>query len=307
MTMPNRAHLRRAAFGLAVICGMLVMSPAAASRTRAQSPAPTAGEPPLTFEVSSIKLNHAADNRVGIRFAPGRFTATGVPLKMLITLAYNVRPFQVSGGPNWINTDKYDIDAKMPDGLDDQLKNLPDDQRRAKYDSLVQSLLADRFQLKVSHETKEGPVYNLEVAKNGPLIHESKAGDLGDNGIKGPDGKPIHGNFMRMMPGELVGTAVPIQFLAQELSMQTGRKVIDQTGLKGNYDFDLKWSPDPGMMGGDPPGAGPGPGSDAGPPPDASGPSIFTALQEQLRLKLESSKGPIEMLVIQSVEKPSEN
>lgn len=318
MTMQFFRHLRRAGFGLAMTSGILVLGLAGPSRTTAQSPASAATEPPLAFEVATIKENHDVQNRVGIRFAPGRFTATGIPLKMLITFAYNVRQFQISGGPNWINTEKYDIDAKEPDGLEDQLKNLPDNERREKMDQLIRSLLADRFQLKVSHETKEGPVYNLVVAKNGPLIHEAKPDDNNPNAMKGPDGKPVHGNFMRMGRGELQAQGVAIEFLATNLSQQLGRKVVDQTGLKGNYDFTLKWTPDQGpggpggpggMMeagpGGPPPGAGPG--GDAPPPPDASGPSIFTALQEQLGLKLESAKGPVEMLVVVSVEKPSEN
>jgi uncharacterized protein (TIGR03435 family) len=111
--------------------------------------------------------------------------------------------------------------------------------------------------------------------------------------------------MMGMGPGELNGQGVPIQFLTQALAQRVGRTVLDQTGLKGNYDFTLKWTPEqggPGMMGG-PPGAGPGP--DAPPPPDPNGPSIFTAVQEQLGLKLEPTKGPVETLVIDHVEKPS--
>ncbi len=320
MTMPPPVNFRRATFSLTIASGILALGLGGTSRTPAQSPASPATDAPLAFEVSSIKVNHSADNRMGVRFSPGRLTATGIGLKFLIANAYNVRPFQISGGPNWINTEKYDIDAKMPDGLDAELEKLPMDQRREKMSQLMQSLLADRFQLKVSHQTKEGPVYNLVVAKNGPLIHEAKPPVDTPDAPKGPDGKPIPRNFMRMMPGDLSGQAVPIEFLAQQLSMQTGRKVIDQTGLKGSYDFELKWSPEPGpggMMGGGPagggppgggpPGAGPGPGPDGGAPPDASGPSIFTALQEQLGLKLDSAKGPVDMLVIDHVEKPTEN
>ena len=115
-----------------------------------------------------------------------------------------------------------------------------------------------------------------------------------------------------MLPGQLDGQGISLQFVVQNLSQQLGRTVLDQTGLKGNYDFNLKWTPDPGaggMMGG-PPGGGPpggGPGPDAPPPPDPNGPSIFTALQEQLGLKLESTKGPVEIIVIEHVEKPSED
>ena len=115
---------------------------------------------------------------------------------------------------------------------------------------------------------------------------------------------------MRMLPGQLDGQGISMQFVAENLSQRVGRTVLDQTGLKGNYDFTLKWTPDPGMGGGPgmmpaPPGGGPAP--DAPPPPDPNGPSIFTALQEQLGLKLESTKGPVEIIVIEHVEKPSED
>jgi uncharacterized protein (TIGR03435 family) len=251
--------------------------------------------------------------RMGIRFMPGRFVSTGSTVRQLITLAYNVRDFQVSGGPNWIGTEKYDIDAKEPDALADELSNLSPEQRREKMGLLLQSLLADRFGLKVSHGSKELPVYALVVAKNGPKIHEAKPGDTYPNGIKTPDGRVLgHGGMMGMMPGQLTGQGVPVKFLVQTLSQQLGRTVLDQTGLQGNYDFTLKWTPDPsmgGMMAG-PPGGGPpggGPGPDAPPPPDASGPSIFTAVQEQLGLRLESTKGPVEIIIVEHVEKPSEN
>ena len=311
-----------AAVGMAGVVGILVFGLFDAAQLRGQSPPPAAAPLPstpaaaspstpaaaLSFEVASIKPNRSGDMRMGIRFMPGRFTTTGATVSQLITLAYEVRDFQVSGGPSWISSDRYDIDAKEPDALAEELEKLPPDQRREKMGLLLQSLLVDRFGLKVSHGTKEFPVYALVVGKNGPKIQEAKPGDTYPNGMKGPDGRALgHGGMMRMGPGELTGQGVPIQFLAQNLSGQLGRTVLDQTGLKGNYDFTLKWTPDqggPGMVSG-PPGAGPGP--DNPPPPDASGPSIFTAVQEQLGLKLESAKGPVEIIIIDHVEKPSEN
>ena len=243
--------------------------------------------------------------RLGIMFQPGRFTTTGATVKQLIALSYDVRDFQVTGGPSWISSDKFDIDAKEPDGLSDELEKLSLDQRHEKMGMLIQSLLADRFALKVSHATKDLPVYALVVAKGGPKLQAAKADDTNPNGMKDPDGHPLgHGNFMRLGLGELEGQSVPVTFLAQELARQLGRNVLDQTGLKGSYDFTLKWAPDPSSMammqgppgGGPPPGAGPAP--DSGSPPDASGPSIFTAVQEQLGLKLESTKGPVDILII---------
>ncbi|MGO8817156.1 MAG: TIGR03435 family protein [Terriglobia bacterium] len=284
-----------------------------AAPLRGQSPTPAAA-PATSFEVASIKPNHSGDMRIGIMFQPGRFTTTGATAKQLIALAYDVRDFQVTGGPSWIGSDKFDIDAKEPDGFSDELAKLPPDQRRGKMGLLIQSLLADRFGLKVSHATKDLPVYALVVAKGGPKLQAAKADDTNPNGMKGPDGHPLrHGNFMRLGLGELEGQSVPVTFLAQELARQLGRNVLDQTGLKGSYDFTLKWAPDPSSMammqgppgGGPPPGAGPAP--DSGSPPDASGPSIFTAVQEQLGLKLESTKGPVDILIIDHVQQPSEN
>jgi uncharacterized protein (TIGR03435 family) len=174
----------------------------------------------------------------------------------------------------------------------------------------MQALLADRLKLKLSHDSKELPVYALVVAKNGPKLQEAKPGDTYPNGIKAPDGKPAGGaGMMRMGPGQLTGQGLPMESLAQLLSEQLGRTVLDKTGLKGKYDFTMTWTPDPneGMMR---MGPGPGPG---GPPnndaalPDSSGPSLFTAIQEQLGLKLDSTKGPVDILVVDHVEKPSEN
>ena len=156
----------------------------------------------------------------------------------------------------------------------------------------LQALLADRFQLTLHHETKEQPVYALVIGKNGSKLQESQSKQ--------------EGRHMMMGRGELNGEGVPLDMLVSNLSRQVGRPVIDRTGLKGNYDFKLQWTPDPGQSGG-PMGGPPPPGVEAPPPPDPNGPSIFTAVQEQLGLRLESQKGPVDLIVIDRVEKPSEN
>ncbi|MFZ0962683.1 MAG: TIGR03435 family protein [Terriglobia bacterium] len=299
--------LRQAAV-LAMVAGAIIVSLANSPRIGARSPPPAAAAPP-SFEVASIKPNRSGDMRMGIRFQPGRFTTSGSTVKQLIGLAYDVRDFQVTGGPSWISSDRFDIDAKEPDGYTEELQKLTQDQRREKMGLLIQSLLADRFQLKVSRATKELPLYALVVAKNGPKIQQAKPGDTYPNGFKRPDGRPVGGGgMMSMGPGQFTGQGVPITFLVQQLAQQLGRNVLDQTGLAGNYDFTLKWTPDQtpmGMAPGPPPG-GPAP-DNAPPPPDASGPSIFTALQEQLGLKLESTKGPVDILVIDHIAQPTEN
>lgn len=176
------------------------------------------------------------------------------------------------GGPSWIESEKYDIDAMEVDSL---------------AGATVQRLLADRFRLTLHHETKELPVYALVIEKNGPKLQEAKPGvgiSSDGRGYARPGGI-FWGEEQR--PGstrrELTGYATPITLLVDALSIRLGRPVLDQTGLKGNYKFNLHWTP------------------------DASGPSIFTALHEQLGLDLESTKGPVEILVIDHIEKPSEN
>jgi uncharacterized protein (TIGR03435 family) len=229
----------------------------------------------------------------------GGFRASGMTVKMLLTQAYDVREFQVSGGPSWINTERYDITAKSEhsdeaQSLPDDPRKMTDEQRKTVSDQMrerLRALLAERFQLTIHRETKEQSVYALVVGKGGSKLKESETKEG-----TGPRG------MMRMGRAQLSGQGVPLQMLTQSLSSQLGRPVIDRTGLKGNFDFKLEWTPDPGQ-----PAAMPANGPDAPPPPDPNGPSIFTALQEQLGLRLESQKGPVEMLVIDKVEKPSEN
>ncbi|HUA19398.1 MAG TPA: TIGR03435 family protein [Bryobacteraceae bacterium] len=252
------------------------------------------------FEVASIKLNKSADGRIMIRPAPGgRFTATGIPMRFLITEAYRIKDFQLSGAPSWLLSERYDIEAKA-DG------NPSFDTMRV----MLQTLLEDRLKLKYHHETKEMAVYNLVVAKPGKL-HEAE-GDCGPRpqGLPPPlePGKmpspPCGGMFM--FPGHISGQKVPMSQLVDILSRFSGRIVIDQTNLTAKYDIDLQYTPDPGQFPGPPPGGGP-PGAPPLPPVDPNGPSLFTALQEQLGLKLESQKGQVEMIVIDHVERPSEN
>ena len=261
--------------------------------------------PPLTFEVASVKPSATDDRRTMIQIQPGGGLRTGgTSLKMLLTFAYDVREFQITGGPGWINTDRFDIVAKAErsagaENPPDDPRKMTEQQRKTVGDQMrerLRALLAERFQLTLHRETKEQSVYALVVAKGGPKLQQAQA--MEGTGPRGP--------MMRMGRGELSGQGVELEMLTRTLSSQLGRTVIDRTGLKGNFDFKLTWTPDPGQSA-TPLGGGPPPGADAPPPPDPNGPSVFTALQEQLGLRLESQKGPVEMLVIESVAKPSEN
>src|SRR5215467_12644525 len=184
--------------------------------------------PPLTFEVASIKPSSRDDqgHRVAIQMLPGGgMRMTGTTLKMLLAQAYDVREFQISGGPGWMNTDRWDIMAKSersatPDSAPDDLRKMTDEQRKTAADQMrerLRALLADRFQLTLHRETKEQSVYALVVAKGGSKLKESET-----QGSAGPRG------MMRMGRGQLSGQAVALEMLTQALSNQVGRPVIDR-------------------------------------------------------------------------------
>jgi bla regulator protein blaR1 len=253
----------------------------AAGLALAQTPAS-----PKQFDVSTVKPNSTDDRRVLLSLQPGgRFVSTGTTLKLLMTEAYGVRDFQIFGGPGWLNTDRWDIVAKAEDVAD----RIPIEQFRP----MLRVLIEDRFQLKVHREMKEMPAYVLLVGKSGSKLQANSGGP---------------GPMLRMGRGELTGKKASMAMVLQVLSQQLGRPLIDKTGLTGEYDFTLQWTPEPGQGGfaGGPPGGPPGAGPEP-PPPAADGPSIFTAIQEQLGLRLDSQKVPVETIVIDSVEKPSEN
>jgi uncharacterized protein (TIGR03435 family) len=252
------------------------------------------------FEVASVKPNTSGTNMVNIRPpAGGRFTATNARLKMLIAIAYNVKNFEIFGGPAWINSDGYDVTAKAADSsiVLEQLR------------PLLQALLEDRFRLAVHRETKEVSLYALTIAKGGPKLPEAKEGGcfpiLPDKPPPPPlPGQPVPvmcGGFLRT-PNLLQAGKVGMRELSGVLSDLVGRPVVDKTGFTGTFDVKLEFSPEGTALG----AGGFGPPPDAG-NPDNSHPSIFTALQEQLGLKLESQKGPDDILVIDHAEKASEN
>jgi len=253
----------------------------AVSGMYAQSPAPRSTFD--AFEVAAIKPT-PPDYQGGrfIRMQSAHvFTAKNYTLKALIGSAYNLTPRAVSGGPSWVDSDSYDIVAKTPN---DSRPNL-DEQM-----SMLRKLLADRFNLTFHREQKELPVYALAVARNGPKLKESTAL---------PDEPP--GLINRIFPGRVLlpaRNATMAQFASMMQRAVLDRPVLDKTGLSGKYDFDLEWTPDETQFGGQgPPGA----------PEAPLKPDLFAAIQQQLGLRLETAKGPVEALVIDYAERPSEN
>jgi len=254
------------------------------------------------FEVASIKPAARDARGTFMRTEPsGRVNITNMPLKEMIVLAWRIQPFQISGGPGWIDSARYDISAKPEDGA-----------KRSDVPLMLQALLADRFQLTIHRETKESSIYALVVAnkdgKLGPKLTESKEGGCTPMDPTKPPPPPDPGKpptlgcgGMMMGRGAVTAARIPIADLTPMLSRFLGRTVVDKTGLRGNFDLSLEWTPDESQaLQFQPDGPRP-------PPSDTAGPTIFTALQEQLGLKLESQKGPVEMFIIDRVERPSEN
>jgi uncharacterized protein (TIGR03435 family) len=267
----------------------------------------TANIPPV-FAVASVKPSKGGVGVISERLLekPDGFTATNLTLQMLIRQAYGVEDNQVSGAPNWLNSKRYDIEAKMDKSVLDALQELSEDQRLLQRKRMLQEFLADRFRLTLHRETQHLRVYELVIAQNGPKFQEAVSGDTYPNGFKGPDGR-VGAGMMRFGVGELTGQAVPVSLLVRELSREFSRElggsiIEDKTGLKGNYDFKLQWTP--GVTQAPTDGQQ---GADSSPSGDSSRPSLFAALQKQLGLNVASQNGPGETLVIDHVEMPSEN
>jgi len=235
------------------------------------------------FDIVSVKPS-APDTHNSFMFRSlpgGAIRIAGEPLRMMIMDAYGVKAFQVSGGPDWIRTARWDVTAKA-DGFQSRI---PRDQENA----MLQAMMADRFQLRVHTEKKEMPVYALEVDKHGPKL------------------TPHTGDERQFRPGygSLIVKKGTIASLADWISRSLWRVVIDRTtGLSGEYDYALQWTPDPGEGGPEMYGLPPAPPETH---PATNGPSIFTALREQLGLRLVAEKGPVKIVVIDSAEKPGEN
>jgi len=316
------AKLLVAAFGLftatvaTVTFVTFVNGPILSAQTPA-APAPEKDEAHPTFEAASVKPNKTGPGPIQIIFQPGgRFRATNVTLKMLIGSAYGtpqaLADFQMVGGPKWLDTDRFDIVAKAPG--DPQPSNGAPPQEMFR---MLRSTLEDRFHLKVHEETKDAPIYALTLArvdgKLGPGMHAS-ATDCAAlmasmRGRGGPPPPPAPGERppcgARMFPGNLSAGSMNMNQIVNLLARMGGvnRTVVDRTGLTGSYDFDLTWTPDQMPQGrGDPP-----PGAPPLPAIDPNGPSLFTAVQEQLGLKLEPGRAPVRMLVIDNVEQPTDD
>jgi uncharacterized protein (TIGR03435 family) len=262
----------------------------------AQSQATTPAALDYKYEVASIKPSKLTNTRWIP--SPDGFNVSGVTLRWLLSAAFQILgDYSLSGGPAWLNSDRYDVEAKMDPDVAEAFNKLSNDDRNAARQHMIQALLAERFGLVFHRETREMQVYMLVIGKNGSKLHEAKPGDTYPNGIKTSNG-PGGAGVMTMMGGPggtfiVTAQGVPLSSFIPQLSGNSGRPVIDKTGLTGIYDFTLTYALDQNAS--------------AGATFDSTGPSIFTAIQEQLGLKLEPGKGPVEVIVIDHAEKPSGN
>jgi bla regulator protein blaR1 len=272
------------------------------TRAQSQTQAASATAPTLEYEVATVKPNKSD-------IAPAALTADdgidmrNIPFGILLGIAFGMSGDRISGGPEWIN-DRYDISAKMDPEVADALKKLNPLDRRAARQRMLQAVLTDHFKIVYHRDTKELPVFLLVVAKGGPKLQEGKPADASPEGVGGT------GTMQFGQGGLMTFKAMPLTALTQIIAQQVGRTVLDKTGLMGRYDFTWQFNQSAtpgGSRGGPQSSAGGAGGANSSVSADSEPPSIFTVLQEELGLKLDSGKGPVEIIVIDHIERPSGN
>ena len=262
------------------------------------------------YDVASIKPSSPNARGFMLMMMPDGIDLKDTPPQTLLQMAFDVQPDRIVGAPDWVRSRHFDVNAKVSPEDVPKLAKLTMDQRRA----MLLPLLAERFGLKYHHEKRELPIYSLVVAKGGPRLTASKVGNRGPGRATPPsrgDAPPAAdeppgeggsvGEGMRIRTGSIQSRGGSIAFLANALSGMVGRSVVDKTGLTGDYDFSLRWTPDEGMR------ALPGSEEGGGPSADPGGPTLFSAIEEQLGLKLQPEKGLVDVIVIDRIDLPTKN
>lgn len=292
---------------LSAVCALAqagAVAPRGTNSTSLAAPAVAAPVAPPAWDVSIIKPSSPDARGSMIQLTADGVKITNVPLWTTVREAFGLNDDHLFGGPGWAKTSFFDIEAKVAPEDAPKLKALNAAQRR----QMMVALIEERFGLKYHHETRDLPMYELVVAKGGVRMQASKPDpDPGEGPPEAPGQSPKPSNHMLMMHGRghIESTGTGISGLARLLSGQLGRTVVDKTGLTGDFDYKLDWTPDdaqPQMLKSGNPAPGDNPSSQ-----DAAGPSLFTAVEEQLGLKLESTKGPSDVIVIDELEQPTAN
>jgi uncharacterized protein (TIGR03435 family) len=237
---------------------------------------PAAPAKPPVFEVATVKLSNPDCPGVSVTSLAGRFSAQCTTLLGLLTNAYPIKPNDsIPGLPGWGTTELFDVDAKADDGTAAAMEKLPREEQWKLTQAMIQALLADRFKLRVRNESRKGQIYTLSLAKGGFKLKDAPESDASS-------GYSWSRGHIQIHKGQ-------VSSLTSSLSDVLGRTVVDKTGLTGKYDIDLRWAPDDQQGSAD------------------AGSALVSALEEQLGLKLESTKGQVEIFVIDHVERPAKN
>jgi len=273
-----------------------------APKMRAQEQAATSGARTSNVELMVKSGAGGEAHRVGMMYSPTGFKAMNTTLQALIQEAYGVQANQIAGAPDWAKTAEFDLeighndDKSAPSGMSVE-QSL--EQSRIRNQRLLQAALVERFKLALHPETRELPTYALVVGDDGSKLQPAKPASRYSDPVKSPDGIPLDKSFRIKLNGSQAGLearGMSTSDMASHLSRQLGTVVVDKTGLAGTYDFSLNWKSDAS-----------GGGTFNAPVSDASASSLLTAIQEQLGLKLEPQQAPMEVLVIDHVERQAEN
>ena len=268
--------------GVVTIAGPVTFGLASVPKIHAQEVEPADDSLP-SFDHVSITRNHSGGETHSVQRKSNGLMMTNVSIREVVEFAYGLKSFELSGGPNWIDSERYDVDATM----ETSGRKIRDEQ----YSLMMKSVLAHRFHLKLSHHRSHAPIYTLVNADSGSKLFPSVAQSPLDTGNKASRVPRASAGTFRLLlkdgRSQLIITSGSVRTLAGFLSQTLACEVVDQTGLTGHYDFTLQWTT----------------GSESS--DVSSGPSLFTALQEQLGLKLEDHNSPIESFSIEKIEKPS--
>jgi len=266
-----------------------------------QNPAAAPPAPKYEFEVISIKPTQSRGSSFMSGFTADGYRANHDSIMLVIVQAFGVSGYSITGAPPWFSEDSYDIEAKMDEATAEAMKAMSPDQRKAAQQQMLQAMLADRLALKTHSETMDGSVYFLTTGKGGAKLRAADPGKAFQ--LMGPDGGGVSGVITRGRGSEggrrLNATSVNMAYFVRVLTNELRKPVIDKTGLTGAYDFSLEFAPDQApRAASDDPGA---------PPSEPGAASIFTAIQQQLGLKLEAGRGPVQTFVIDRIARPSGN
>jgi uncharacterized protein (TIGR03435 family) len=288
--------------GIVIVTVAILLVPAIrvtgqAGRSKRAAQDADAYVPTLTFDVASIRESPESDSYTVGGFDPAHSSVakfTNNTAMDLIAIAYGMRWAQIEGAPDWVKSTRYMVEAKSDIATEERLAKLSDEEARAEKQHMLQMLLADRFQLTVKWQTQEGTIYNLVVARDGPKMSTKLEPPTKEQIelFRGAPVPPLYQHGDGRLGYEYIAHGATTGMVAMMAASQMGSNVVDKTGLAGKYDFALRYS-----------GTVPGTGSRD---PDAW-PLLITALPEQLGLKLEPAKGPIQELVIEHIERPSAN